>query len=336
MGDLFTKQNGEYKPVNQSYYKHDGIWKEATPWKKIDGIWIQFPFFMSFIYTVSDDRTVKKLDNQLSEEWVFDDLILPRDLNAIKVSPEKDVFFVDDSAMMYRLDMNGDLVWSIEEQNISRRYVAISRNLYSATHRGAGDIRIFTPNGEYFSYVSLGEQITKFDFDGNDNVYIGTNSNNLHKYDIDLSEIWVFTANTNNVTAVATEPGGVSYSGASNGRIYKIDVDGNQLFLNNDDTLPCNDLVLDQNGFLYAVSFFNLVKKIDTSDMSEVWRYSSENSLSSIAVDRSGDVYVGDLEGNLIKLDVNGNEVYKQQIHTGELEGIDVSPGRYGAFSDFW
>lgn len=94
-------------------------------------------------------------------------------------------------------------------------------------------------------------------------------------------------------------------------------------------------IAVDAN-FVYAASNDGTAGKINKTDGSLVWTYTMPASVSSIDIRPDGFVFVGDANGNLDKLDSEGNQIWRYSGHTDVISEVVAFPIKYGADPSQW
>jgi tripartite motif-containing protein 71 len=224
-----------------------------------------------------------------------------------------------------------------------------SGNIYVAANAG-GKVIKFDPSGTILSsFGSPGNGNGQFQYadgitrDAAGNIYVadyGGGNNRIEKFDASGNYLMQFPVGW--VVGVAVDPSGNIYTSTSGqAPIGKYDSSGNLITnLNLSDPLGTwhPGIVSDTSGNIYIADFNNnKVKKIDGNGTILLSFGSAGSStgqfdnLSGIAVDASGDIYVGDAvnNGRIQKFDASGNflmQFYVPLSSLGYLIGITIDP----------
>ncbi len=281
-----------------------------------------------FVYTASDDGTVRKLDRAGNQVWSFDH---GSDVNCVAVDANGFVYFGTENAQVRRLTPSGALSLTISTPPNRVNAIAVDSGGFIYTMGGSS---------RAFKFNSTGGTVWERDFGFNQNgrdvsvrdggdVYVNWNVRNISLFSSNGNTRFEFSP-SNEQTRVAVAENGNNYHGESNGRVSKIaEAGGSAIWVNTDETNTVLSIAVDADEFVYVAhggsSADRIVRKLTSAGL-EVWSVNVP-SVARIAVDPEGYVYSAGRDNNVRKLTPDGEQVWVFSGHTDDVNGIAVDPG---------
>ena len=240
-------------------------------------------------------------------------------------------------SLSFSAESNGESVSEDITITVSdaQHLVVIGRDIASADDvaRKLDDSRnsVWTFNNNY--YFAKGVAVNSRGY-----TYVGEGNGYLHKIDGAGNTVWSSRYDFSNIKDIEIDGSDNVYFIESS-TIYKIDSSGNQLWTFTGHSDYIEGLALDATeDYLYSVDRAETLKKIDTATGNEEASNNAFSSydLYSVAVDSANNVYVGDLNGNIFKLDSSLALSTTLEFHSEDVDEIviDSSDNIYTASHD--
>lgn len=295
MGDIKTKVDGSWKKVSDSYVKINGQWKQAVPWKKIDGSWVEFGIFPYQIIVagavVGLDNNVTAYDEELNEKWQTS---APQATRSTSVYPENIIVTTGLRRSVIITDLLGNELYSDDASS------------------GTPSFNSVVVDKDFNFYVSSNSSVFKRSFD------IDTQS---------VNSVWTDSApsGSGDVTALSSQ-GDYIYIGYTSGRVRKVEKDtGNESYRTNlSSSEEIDNLAADINGEVYIRQNRYFAKLSDSGSILFENDLGSFITRGDVAV--TPDYIVASGRDRLYKFDRSGNEIITESLDTDDLLSSRIDP----------
>ena len=259
-----------------------------------------------YVYSGSQDGTVKKIDSDGNEVWSFDKYTYEEYSNAdyydLAVNSKGYIYSVNNFESRVKIGPNGKEVWENTMGIVANSVTIDSEGYVYLGSISDGTIKKIKPDGKEvwdYEFPIITNSIT---VDSAGYIYIGSFDGTVMKISSDRNEIWRFKGHSDDVYDIAIDNNGNVYSGSQDGTVKKIDSSGNEVWSFEKHTSAVMSVAVDSDGNVYSGSEDNTVRKIN-SDGNQVWSFKGHSSdVNSIAVDSDGYVYSGSEDGTVKKI----------------------------------
>ncbi len=292
-----------------------------------------------------------KIDHQGNIVWVNDDS--PGSYSYkydVKVNDQEEVYVGDGAwtgaanAVM-KLDSDGNLEDLFDDPGGTVEGVAVdlSGNVYAGSYDNK--LYKFDPSGNLiWVYEGHGNNVYSVEVDLNGYLYSAGHDNQVHKISPDGENVWVYNEHSDDLRAVSVDQQGNVFSGGFDSELHRINSDGTNSWA----VTPKEDgviygIAVDRDYVYVTISdtaggdrgIPPEFRKLDKETGETVWVNNDHSDMIySIAVDMHGYVYTGSNDDTVRKTDPDGENIWVTEQLEGNVYGVDVAPGRYGA--GFW
>jgi tRNA pseudouridine-54 N-methylase len=273
-----------------------------------------------FLYSGGKDDTLRRIDSEGNQVWVFTGHSDP--IYSLAVDSSGTVYSGSLDNTLRKIGSNGVEIWSFD---FGSALVAVAVDAIGNVYGGSQDstVRKLSSNGvQIWSFGGHSGRVNAVAVDANGNVYSGGFDHTVRKISSSGSQIWVNTDSSNDVLIVAVDSTGNVYSGDLDGEVRKFDSDGNQIWINTDHVQAVSGLAVDSDGNVYTGSADGEVKKIDSSG-NEVWTFDFRSNVLRVSLDANGNVYAtGRTDFTVRKISPEGNQVWIFGEHTDDVQAV--------------
>lgn len=245
-----------------------------------------------------------------------------------------------------KLNSEGDLeqLFDDPEGTVETVAVDLSGNVYAGSYDN--NVYKFDSSGNLiWVYEGHGNEVYSVEVDLNGYLYSASHDNQVHKIDSsDASNIWTYAEHSDDLRAVSVDQEGNVFSGGFDSEVHRINPDGTKSWA----VTPKEDGVIYgiavDGDYLYVTISDTAggdrgvppeFRKLDKETGETIWVNSDHSDMIySVAVDKNGYIYTGSNDDTVKKTDPDGVNVWTTDELEGNVYGVDVAPGRYGA--GFW
>ncbi len=142
----------------------------------------------TFVYTASQDLSIRKIDSAANEVWSFDDHTV--DVYGVAVDPDG---YIRTSALdetLYKLDSDGTPIWSFNDHSTTVAAVAVDADGYVYTASNDDTVRKIDSDGEeVWSFTGHSNNVRGVTVDPDGNVYTASDDQTVRRLDSEGNEI---------------------------------------------------------------------------------------------------------------------------------------------------
>ena len=280
-----------------------------------------------YLYTTSlafngGEMTLSKYDLNSNLIWSLSYSFFGGSLNSVSVDSDGNVYTGGDSGLLYKLDTDGNLIWTKNHGNVIYDIKTDSSYVYISGNRSNSDnmtTRKYDLSGNLIWSVDHGASITSIDVDSDGNVYTaGGRIDNIttRKYNSSGTLLWSVN-HGDAVHSLSVDSDGNVYtvgdrtSNTNNLTTRKYDSSGNLLW-SVDHGNTVRSVTVDSDGNVYTGGnrSSNLTTRKYDSSGNLLWSRDHGSTVYSVALDSDGNVYTsGSSVSNLTtrKYDSSGN-----------------------------
>lgn len=245
-----------------------------------------------FVYSGSDDYTVKKITPTGAQVWSFTGHT--SNVDSVVVDTKGFVYSGSADDTVKKIAPDGTQVWSFNGSSGDVNSVAVDANGFVYSGNDDFSVRKITSEGsQVWSFTEHTDSVRTVAVGLDGSVYSGSDDFSVRKITPEGSQVWSFTEHTDSVRAVAVDANGFVYSGSRDGTVKKITPDGNLVWSFTEHTSDVWAVVVGSDGCVYSGSRDGTVRKI-TPEGNQVWKcYGHDNDVNSVAVGLDGFIYSG-------------------------------------------
>lgn len=275
----------------------------------------------AFVYTASDDNSVRKVDSSAVEIWRF---MVSGRAQAVDVDSDGFVYAASSDNTVRKIDPDGEEVWKFSGHNDTVFDIALDSdgNIYSVSFDETLK-KINNDGEEIWTYDNFNSSVfaVAVSPDG-ENIHTGSEDGILRKFNSNGNLIWKFTGHTDSILGVTVDIGGNVYTASEDNTVRKINSNGNELWVFNGHTNNVNDVSV--NGQLvYTASDDNTVRALDINDGTETWIFEQHTDyVKAVTVDDGGFIYSGSRDQTLRKIEKVDEELVRV---FNALEGVGTN-----------
>ena len=292
-----------------------------------------------------------KIDHQGNIVWVNDDSPGSYSFKYdVKINDQEEIYVGDGAwtgaanAVM-KLNSAGSLESLFEDPGGTVESVAVdlSGNVYA----GSYDHNVYKFNAEtdlIWVYEGHIDEVYSIEVDLNEYVYSASHDNQVHKINSTGENVWVYSQHSDDLRAVTVDQQGNVFSGGFDSELHRINPDGTNSWI----VTPKEDgviygIAVDRDYVYVTISDTHggdrgippEFRKLDKETGETIWiNNDHDDMIYSIAVDKNGYIYTGSNDDTVRKTDPDGVNVWTTTQLEGNVYGVAVAPGRYGA--GFW
>lgn len=336
--EALFKQSNAWRKIVASFFKTNGVWKQAIPFIKVDGEWIEIRDAVGEEYRIYAvvDSSVRKASQQGGTIW---EVTPSRPPYLVAVDPRGFVLIGGQASSLFMLDENGEEIWYLYRAGSSiPRGLAIDSFGNSYIELGAGYVTKYDPAGnEEWSARGGNYQLEGIAVDALGNVYViyDTGSSGwIYKFDSSGETVWGNYINRSGKD-VAVDADEFVYLVLGNGEVRKLNPDGDGVWQESLTTSSLDSIAVDPDRNVHVASSIAVYKLFQDGSLD--WDYQPPSgSIVNIALDPDRFVYAAVNNGQIHKIDQSGSLVETINLQAGALHHIAVDPGIYGAFPSHW
>lgn len=345
--EALFKQSNAWRKIVATFFKTNGVWKQATPFIKVDGEWIEIGESVDreFHLYFGIAANLRKYDTEGNAVWNKPSS-LGQNITEITVDPQN-IYTGHEWGYLTKWDSEGNEMWQTSFFADSLYALAVDAEEY--IYGGSG-IRLQKrdANGdlEWNVFPNTSGTLTSIAVDVFGHVYVGWvfSSGIGRGYQISASDGSVLgqvgISLQSRVANVVTSPSGHVYlAGYSDRRIEKVDQNRNTVWTYQHPTSSGNilyDISIDKQENIYAVVDNSVFKLDSDGDLKWESHFSAGFGSRWITVTPNNEIFMTTSDGYLFRFDSEGNEIWNQRV-AGVAAGYLMSePGPYGAFPSHW
>lgn len=221
---------------------------------------------------------------------------------------EVSVYIASEDTTVRRLYNDGAIAWLNDDHTAAVHDVAVDflRNAYSVGYDKV--LRKVNEFGvEQWTYTDT-NNLESVTVDDEYNVYAGSVTGEIIKFDENGNELWRIQPHTSAVRSLAIGSERYVYSGSADNTVKKIDGDGNVVWNFTGHTDQITEIDVDVNGYVYSASYDDTVRKISPRGLQE-WSFTGHtNNVNGVAVNTNFNVFTASTDGTVKMLDSTGTE----------------------------
>jgi outer membrane protein assembly factor BamB len=245
-----------------------------------------------YVYTGSDDNTVRKRDPQGNRVWSFTGH--SGNVRAVAVDADGYVYTGSDApdTTVRKIDPDGNQVWSYTgfASGTNVRGIAVDADGYVYASATNGNVRRISPAGSGTELGTAPHSVEALAVDSEGYVYAGTDAGTggglVIKFNSSVQQLDWYAPFSGSIRAIAVDRDGYVYAGGTANVVHKLDPGGKpewsytSTWLNN-----VRSLAVDLDGYVYVGSDDNRVRKLTPSEGDLVWWFGHGNNVGAVAVD---------------------------------------------------
>ena len=282
-----------------------------------------------FVYTGSEDSTVRKIDAAGEEVWSYGGHDAP--ILDIAVDAEGYVYAASGDREVHKLGPDGDRRWSIDDHTDAVQGVAVDANgdVISASS-DASVLRADADGDILWHYGDFEQPLFGVEIDAEGFAYVHDDAGDIHKMapDADISSTFSIGEE---IFDTAVDAQGAMYVGLD-AEVQGLRADGVPSWQFSDFSQPVLAVAVGGGGEVYAAGYTELVELDDSGD--EVWSVEVSDIVLDIAVDTEGDIYLGGIDDNLRQYDSDGEPGWVFSGHDEPVTSVAVDPGTSAVFGE--
>lgn len=278
-----------------------------------------------FVYSGSEDNTVRKIDADGNQVWSFTGHT--GYVNDIDADDNGNVYTASEDKTIRKIDSNGNQVWS-NSYTARTTGVRVDKDGFVYTSSYDGNVRKLDNNGnQIWTYTGYGGDIFKVRIDTVGNVYMAYRANEIRKLDSSGQLVLTITNMEQQQSNFDIDLDGNIYAKGSD-KITKHDSNGNLVNSTNMFSHP-NNIELDGQGHVFATLFNGDSFKFDL-DLNLILQktdFPSNFAAYAMSVDLIGNVYYGISNDDIIKANSNLDAIsWTFTGHTDSIRAVQAYP----------
>ena len=282
-----------------------------------------------FVYTGSEDHTVRKIDAAGDEVWNYGGHTGP--ILDIAVGADGYVYTASGDREVHKLGPDGERQWSVDDHSDAVQGVAVDAdgNVVSASSDesvlsvdAAGDFR--------WQYGELEQPLFGAEVDADGFAYIHDGDGNVHKVAPDADGSSTFSIG-DEVFDLSVDAQGLMYVGLD-AEAQGLRADGVPRWQYSDFSQPVLAVAVGFGGEVYAAGYTELAGLDDNGD--ELWSVDVPDIVLDIAVDTHGDIYLGGIDDHLRQYGPDGEPGWVFSGHDEPVTAVAVDPGTPAVFGE--
>ena len=274
------------------------------------------------IYTVSDDDTTIKLNGEGIEDWISTQHT--NNVNDVAIDANDNVFTVSDDQLLIMTNSADTKQWEFNGHSAIINSVSVNNGNEVFTADNSGILKKIDYSGnEVWSISAHSSAINQVYADYGGVVYTVSNDNTLKRWDNDgqLDKSLSLSSTPNSVkTNIYTSA--IIVAEGNDVVVYDYNMNEQLRITSHSNTV--NEVVFDTNGYIVSGSSDGTVKKTDFEG-NEVYSHNNGNSISSVAINKNGDVFFTDSVFDLKMLNNSGNVVWTYNQHTATINRVNTT-----------
>lgn len=297
----------------------------------------------------TDDSTVRKIDGQGQEVWVYDEFDESDEsagwVHDLAVDPDGYVYAASRDGSVHKISPDGEREWDHDHVEPARG-VAVTEDGAVYVLYETAELKKFNESGSpEWIHDDLEAGLRFAIAVDSHRVYAG--SENLVTRNFDNSDGNHFEIE-GDINGIATKTQGVrsfitrvghgavaevSYAGEVTDGLYDPGFDPDATASGTGVALGPGD---DVHAGFEGDSQVNSAHAFSGDNTEHIWEFSTGANVFDVAVDPQGYTYVAMVDGTVAKVDDQGQKVWSFDGHDGQVGAVAVDPGTRSAFPDAW
>ena len=241
-------------------------------------------------------------------------------IRGIDIDSDGNIYSGSSDNTVRKISPQGNQIWSFSFPNDVRALgIDSDSNVYASSRDNT--VRKISSTGSQIWSFSHNDRLEALHVTLDGIVYVGSRNTIITKLDTNGNSIWTNSNHTGQIRGLHVNNNNELISTGTDNTLRKFNTsNGNQIWTTNLDSIP-NEIITDINNNIYITLTNGTIQKFNNNGQFQ-WSITLPNNpipSYSLSIDFQNNLLVGDRDGNLHKIDSNGNILLTENISSDSV-----------------